>query len=169
VRENERGAAELFDELGHGEGLAGTGDTEENLMLFAVEETAGKFLDCRLLIAFGRVGYGELEGHESSIRRWGGGVISGGSGDFEYVHYMRRFRNRITVFAHGTQMEFYRILYQLSGFFQGETERYAARQIGDVGTPAVGRLFVNDGIFHFLSAACFRIDDKVPGGISMPA
>ena len=35
VREDEGGALELFDDLGHGEGLARAGDAEEDLVFFA--------------------------------------------------------------------------------------------------------------------------------------
>ena len=35
VREDEGGALDLLDDLGHGEGLAGAGDAEEDLVFFA--------------------------------------------------------------------------------------------------------------------------------------
>jgi hypothetical protein len=35
VREDEGGAVQLFDDLGHGEGLAGAGDAEEDLVFFS--------------------------------------------------------------------------------------------------------------------------------------
>ena len=35
VREDEGGAVDLLDDLGHGEGLAGAGDAEQDLVLFA--------------------------------------------------------------------------------------------------------------------------------------
>ena len=35
VREDERGTLQLFDDLGHREGLAGAGDAEEDLVFFS--------------------------------------------------------------------------------------------------------------------------------------
>ncbi len=35
MREDEGGALQFFDDLGHGEGLAGAGDAEEDLILFS--------------------------------------------------------------------------------------------------------------------------------------
>ena len=67
MRENERGAARLLDQLGHREGLAGAGDAEQNLMFFAVQETAIEFGDRRLLIALGTIRDGELKRHSVSV------------------------------------------------------------------------------------------------------
>jgi hypothetical protein len=36
VREDEGGAVQLFDDLGHGEGLAGAGDAEDDLVFSGV-------------------------------------------------------------------------------------------------------------------------------------
>ncbi len=51
VRQHQRRAADLFDQLGHGEGLAGAGDAEQHLMLFAVADAARQFRDGVFLIA----------------------------------------------------------------------------------------------------------------------
>ena len=53
MRQDQRGTAALLDELGHREGLAGTGDAQQNLMFFAVFEPARKFRDRGFLVAFG--------------------------------------------------------------------------------------------------------------------
>ena len=37
VRQNQRRAADFLDHLGHGEGLAGAGDAQQHLVLFAIE------------------------------------------------------------------------------------------------------------------------------------
>ena len=43
VREDEGGALDLLDDLGHGEGLAGAGDAEQDLILFAGGEAGDEF------------------------------------------------------------------------------------------------------------------------------
>jgi len=63
VREDEGGALGLLDNLGHGEGLAGAGDTEEDLIFFAVGEAGDEFGDGAGLVSLGLVGGGELEVH----------------------------------------------------------------------------------------------------------
>ena len=47
VGEDERGAVGLLDDLGHGEGLAGAGDAEEDLVLLAGGEAAAPALRWR--------------------------------------------------------------------------------------------------------------------------
>lgn len=44
-------ATGLFDDLRHGKSLAGAGDSQQNLMLFAIEYAAEKLIDGRHLIA----------------------------------------------------------------------------------------------------------------------
>ncbi len=63
VREDEGGAVELFDDLGHREGLAGAGDTEEDLVFFAGVQTGDELADGSGLVALRLVGGGELEVH----------------------------------------------------------------------------------------------------------
>ena len=55
VGENERGAVELGDDLGHGEGLAGAGDAEQHLILFAGFGALDQFADGGGLVALGLV------------------------------------------------------------------------------------------------------------------
>jgi hypothetical protein len=63
VRQHQRRTAQLLDELGHRERLAGAGDAEQHLMLFAVLDARAKVRRWRLLVAFRAVGDGQLEGH----------------------------------------------------------------------------------------------------------
>jgi hypothetical protein len=63
VSEDEGGAVELGDDLCHGEGLAGAGDAEEDLILFACVEPGDQLGDGSGLIALRLVGGGELEIH----------------------------------------------------------------------------------------------------------
>ncbi len=65
VREDEGGALDLLDDLGHGEGLAGAGDAEEDLIFFAGGEAGDELGDGAGLVALGLVGGGELEVHSS--------------------------------------------------------------------------------------------------------
>ena len=51
AREDQGGTLHRLDHLGHGEGLARTGDPEQHLALFAVERRLGQFLDCLRLVA----------------------------------------------------------------------------------------------------------------------
>ena len=55
VRENQRRAIALLDDLGHGKGLAGTGHAEKHLMFFAGLDTRKKLIDGGRLIAAGLV------------------------------------------------------------------------------------------------------------------
>ena len=71
VREDEGGALGLLDDLGHGEGLAGAGDAEEDLVLFAGVEAGDELGDGAGLVALGLVGGGELEVHLYRIRHGG--------------------------------------------------------------------------------------------------
>ena len=67
VGQNQRGTVDLLDHLGHGEGLARTGDAQQDLVLVAVKDTAGERLDGFLLVAAGCVVGNELEvGHEKA-------------------------------------------------------------------------------------------------------
>jgi hypothetical protein len=68
VREDEGGALQLFDDLGHGEGLAGAGDAEEDLILFSGVDTGDELGDGSGLVALGLVGGGELEVHLCRIK-----------------------------------------------------------------------------------------------------
>ena len=63
VREDESGALQLLDDLGHGEGLAGAGDAEEDLILFAGVDSGDELGDGSGLIALRFVLGGELEVH----------------------------------------------------------------------------------------------------------
>ena len=63
VRQDQRGPVGLLDDLGHGEGLAGAGDAEQDLVLFAGAEAAREFLDGAGLVAVRLVAGGELEVH----------------------------------------------------------------------------------------------------------
>ena len=67
VREDERGAVELGDDLGHGEGLAGTGDAEEHLVLFAGVGAGNQLADGSGLVALRGVVGDELEVHEDRV------------------------------------------------------------------------------------------------------
>ena len=63
VGEDERGAVGLLDDLGHGEGLAGAGDAEQDLVLFAGGEAGDELFDGAGLVATGLVGGDELKVH----------------------------------------------------------------------------------------------------------
>ena len=58
MREDEGGALDLFDDLGHGEGLAGAGDAEEDLVLFSGGEAGDELGDGAGLVSLGLVGGG---------------------------------------------------------------------------------------------------------------
>ena len=66
--EDERGAVELGDDLGHGEGLAGAGDAEESLILFAGVEAGDELADRGRLVALRLVVGVELKVHLYRIR-----------------------------------------------------------------------------------------------------
>jgi hypothetical protein len=51
VGENDSGAVEVLDDFGHGEGLPGTGDSEEDLVALAVGEAADELGDGFGLVA----------------------------------------------------------------------------------------------------------------------
>ena len=55
--------------FGHGEGLAGAGDAEQDLVLLSGIEADDKFADGSGLVALGLVGGGELEVHLCRIVR----------------------------------------------------------------------------------------------------
>ena len=61
VRQDQRGAIGALDDLGHGEGLAGAGDAEQDLMLFAGFEAADELVDGCGLIAAGLIVAGSLK------------------------------------------------------------------------------------------------------------
>ncbi len=63
VREDERGALEVFDDLRHGEGLAGAGDAEQDLIFFAGIEAGDEFADSAGLVSLRLVGGRKLEVH----------------------------------------------------------------------------------------------------------
>src|SRR5580658_2082805 len=63
VRQNDGGAIELLDHLGHGEGFSGAGDAEENLVAVSVGEAADEPGDGFGLVAAGLVVAGKLEFH----------------------------------------------------------------------------------------------------------
>ncbi len=67
VGEDEGGAVGLLDDLGHGEGLAGAGDAEEDLVLFAGAEALHQLVDGAGLVAAGLVGGDELKVHVGII------------------------------------------------------------------------------------------------------
>lgn len=63
VREDEGRTVELLDDLGHREGLAGAGNAEEDLVLFASVEAGDELANGSGLVALRLVGCGELEVH----------------------------------------------------------------------------------------------------------
>ena len=58
-----------LDHFGGGEGLARSGDAEQNLMLLAIEDAAGEAVDGSSLVALGLVVAYELEVHSSLYGR----------------------------------------------------------------------------------------------------
>ena len=68
VGEDEGGPVGLLDDLGHGEGFAGAGDAEQDLVLFAGAEALHQFVDGAGLVAAGLVAGDELKVHEGIIR-----------------------------------------------------------------------------------------------------
>ena len=71
VREDEGGALGLLDDLGHGEGLAGAGDAEEDLVLVAGGEAGDELGDGAGLVALGGVLGVKTEVHPYRIREAG--------------------------------------------------------------------------------------------------
>jgi hypothetical protein len=69
VGEDEGGTVGLLDDLGHGEGLAGAGDAEQDLMLFSGAEALHELVDGAGLVALGLVGGDQLKVHGEIIRR----------------------------------------------------------------------------------------------------
>ena len=61
--QNEGGTIGLLDDFGHGEGFAGAGDTEEDLVAFSGGETFHEFSDGAGLITAGLVCGDELKVH----------------------------------------------------------------------------------------------------------
>ena len=51
VRHDQRGAIQLLDDLGHREGLARAGDSQQHLVLVAIQDAAGQRLDRLSLVA----------------------------------------------------------------------------------------------------------------------
>jgi hypothetical protein len=68
VGEDEGGAVGGLDDLGHGEGLAGAGDAEQDLVALAGAQTGEELLDGAGLVSFRFVGGDELEVHGEIIR-----------------------------------------------------------------------------------------------------
>ena len=66
---NERRAVQLFDDLRHGEGLAGASDAEQHLVLLARGDAGDEFGDGARLVSLGLVGGCELEVHKDRIRQ----------------------------------------------------------------------------------------------------
>ena len=71
------GRLELLDDLGHGEGLAGAGDAEQDLIFFAGGEAGDELGDGAGLVALGLVGGDELEVHLYRIGDVGAEVARG--------------------------------------------------------------------------------------------
>ena len=67
VRQHQRGPADGFDHLGHGERLARPGDAQQHLVLLAVLDSAQQFLDGGLLIAARAVVHRQTKAHSFSI------------------------------------------------------------------------------------------------------
>ncbi len=63
VRQNQRRAIHLLNDLGHGEGLARSGDAEQHLMFVSGLKTRDQLINRAWLIAFGLIGTDELEVH----------------------------------------------------------------------------------------------------------
>ena len=63
MREDQRRALHGLDDLGHGEGLAGAGDAEQDLVFFAGREAGDDLCDGAGLVALGLVGGVELKLH----------------------------------------------------------------------------------------------------------
>ncbi len=70
VGEDQRRTVGLLDDLGHGEGLAGAGDAEEDLVFFAGGETANELVDGARLVAAGLIGGDELKVHPGILAEW---------------------------------------------------------------------------------------------------
>ena len=68
VGEDEGGAAGELDDLGHGEGLSGAGDAEQDLVGIAVVDAADEGFDGGALVATGLIGGAELVGHVLQYR-----------------------------------------------------------------------------------------------------
>ena len=69
--EDERGAIDGADDLGHGEGFAGAGDAEQDLVFVAGLEAGDEFADGTRLVALGLVLGDELEVHPCRIAKVG--------------------------------------------------------------------------------------------------
>src|SRR6185437_891738 len=80
VREDERGPLHLLDDGGHGEGFAGAGDAEQDLVLFAGGEAVDELADGARLVALRAIGGGEGEVHLLKIRDQGLGNGKQGTG-----------------------------------------------------------------------------------------
>src|SRR6202795_2789445 len=76
VGHDEGGAVGRLDHLGCGEGLARSGDAEQDLMLLAIEDAADEGVDGSSLIALGFVVANQLEVHNSLYGRDMGGQRS---------------------------------------------------------------------------------------------
>ena len=69
VRQDERRAIGLFDDLGHGKSFSGAGDAEKNLVLVAGLEAAEELVDGRGLIATGLIVAAQLKVHRMVLLR----------------------------------------------------------------------------------------------------
>ncbi len=69
VRQDQRRPIQLLDDLGHREGLAGSGNAKQNLVLFAFVDTPGKRRDGRGLIATGGVVGMEFKVHKKAVSK----------------------------------------------------------------------------------------------------
>ena len=67
VRHHQRRALRFLDHLGHGKRLAGAGDAEQHLVLFALAQPARKLLDGRSLIALRLVVAVNLQFHLAAV------------------------------------------------------------------------------------------------------
>jgi hypothetical protein len=63
VGQDQGRASGLLDELGHGVGFAGAGDSEQNLVLFAVQYAAEKLIDGGCLISARLVVDAQMKSH----------------------------------------------------------------------------------------------------------
>ena len=77
------------------------------------------------------------------------------------------FRDGIAVGAEAFDVEIYSFPNELFGCFVGWTSYSETRKVWDVGAPAGGGLFEDDGVlFHGFSPACLKILLRVPSSIS---
>ena len=68
--EDEGGAVDALDDLGHGEGFAGACNSKQDLMLLAGVEAVDELVDGAGLVAAGLVLGDKLKIHEGDYSRW---------------------------------------------------------------------------------------------------